>query len=89
MKIILSTFIAVLLFNNASYAKDEITSGIAITMCKAELAKQHPDLTRTKTRRIKDRRGVFNITFKVYLETDSFDSTCVVDKEGELIIENG
>jgi len=71
-----------LLFSANSYAASVKTAGQAMALCTEEAEKAHPDYKRSKSKNIKQKRGVFTIKLKVVTESGSVKTVCEVDKEG-------
>jgi hypothetical protein len=82
LRLTASLFIAGLTFSANSYADDVETAGQAMTLCTSQAEKAHPDYQRSKSLKIKQRRGVFKIKMKVVTQDDSVIALCEVTKDG-------
>jgi hypothetical protein len=81
-KLAASLLTASLIFSTNSYASDIKTAGQAMTLCTSQAEKAHPGYQRSKSAKIKQRRGVFKIKMKVVTENDSLTTYCEVTKDG-------
>ena len=81
-KLAASLLTAGLIFSTNSYAESVDTAGQAMTLCTSQAEKAHPGYQRSKSLRIKQRRGVFKIKMKVVTNDDSLVTFCEVTKDG-------
>jgi len=65
------------------------TAGQAMSLCTAQAKATHSDYKRSKSTKIKQRRGVFKIKLKVITESGSVNSLCEVTKEGSVTYSEG
>jgi len=79
-----SLFVASLLFSSTSNAANIKTAGQAMTLCKAQAEKAHPEYQRSKSTKIKQTRGVVKIKMKGITKNESFTTFCEVNKDGEV-----
>ena len=82
LKLAASLLIASLTFSANSYADDVNTAGQAMTLCTSQAEKAHLGYQRSKSLKIKQRRGVFKIKMKVVTQDDSLITLCEVTKDG-------
>lgn len=80
-----SIFAASLLFSATSIAAQVKTAGQAMTLCKAQAEKAHPEYLRSKSTKIKQSRGVFKIKMKVITPDQSLVTLCEVNKDGTVL----
>jgi len=71
-----------LIFSANSYAQEINTAGQAMTLCTSQAEKAHPGYQRSKSLKIKQRRGIFKIKMKVVTKEDSLITFCEVAKDG-------
>jgi len=81
-KIAAALFATGLLFSASSQAANIKTAGQAMSLCKAQAEKAHPDYKRSKSTKIKQTRGVFKIKMKVVTDSESMTTFCEVSKDG-------
>jgi len=81
-KLTASLFAAGLLFSASSNAAEIKTAGQAVSLCKAQAEKSHPDYKRSKSTKIKQIRGAFKIKMKVTTSEESIKTICEVQKDG-------
>lgn len=82
LKLATSLLITGLFFSANSYADEVETAGQAMTLCTAQAEKAHPGYERSKSLKIKQRRGVYKIKMKVVTQDDSLVTLCEVTKDG-------
>ena len=73
-----------LFFSTSSNAATIKTAGQALTLCKSQAEKAHPGYKRSKSTKIKQKRGVFKIKMKVITENESLATYCEVTKDGSI-----
>lgn len=84
LKLASGLFAASLLFSANSQAAQIKTAGQAMSLCKAQAEKAHPNYQRSKSTKIKQSRGVFKIKMKVVTSDESLTTLCDVKKDGTI-----
>jgi len=84
LKFAAGLFTAGLIFSTSSNAASINTAGQAMTLCKAQAEKAHPGYQRSKSTKIKQRRGVYKIKMKVVTADESITTFCEVSKDGTI-----
>lgn len=83
MKSSLITILIAGLFSISAYAQVE-TAGAAVSLCKAEAAKQHSDITNIKSKRIKETRSGYKVKLSVKAGGEKIKANCKVTRDGEI-----
>lgn len=82
----MKSFITILvagLFSISAHAQVE-SAGAAVSLCKAEAAKQHSDITNIKSKRIKESRSGYKVKLSVKAGGEKMKATCKVARDGEV-----
>lgn len=79
-----SLFVASIAPIYSAQATEVDSAGQAISICKDKAQLAHPDYKMSKSTKIRQKRGVYNITLKVVTETESLKTFCEVTKDGEV-----
>jgi len=85
MKTLLNTLLAssLILISINTHAEVK-TSAQAVTLCKAQAEKAHPDYKRSSVKKIKQIRTKFKINLRVLTEAGTENIVCEVTKGGEI-----
>ncbi|RBP51564.1 hypothetical protein [Arenicella xantha] len=79
-----SLLVATLAPIHSAQAAEVSSAGQAISICKEKAQIAHPDYKMSKSTKIREKRGVYNITLKVITEAENIKAYCKVTKDGEV-----
>ena len=84
MKTLLNILLITTVFFFGAAQAANISSGKAVSLCKAEAKAQNENFVSSKMKRIKDSRAGYKVKLRVVLDNKTVSSNCVIARDGSV-----